>query len=1172
MKDRIGRYTIIRELGRGGMATVYLAHDPNFGRNVAIKVLPRQFLHDPQFRTRFTREAQTIAALEHPAIVPVYDFGEQDEQPYIVMRFMQGGDLAHKLENGALPLVQVATIVNRLAAALDSAHEKKIIHRDLKPGNILFDQYDNAYLSDFGIVKLKEQNATFTGNAIIGTPTYMSPEQAKGDKTIDGRSDLYALGVIIYEMLAGVVPYQGNTPVRQMMQHIMDPVPRILDTNANLPATVGQIVSRALAKDPDDRFATSAELAEELSFAAGLGSGAFRRPSQPHRQTPPRGTVLDNSVFDDDDEVWDEGASDPHTVLDKAAFDEPPMRYEPTLGGAHTVLDDAAFDDEPIGRETVFDDSEFDNAGVTVLGDSGEGYTFIDDSDAFGSELDGVDFGSSAENDDLFAAEPEPEPADDWFAAPPEPQRRPPPRRPKPKRGSESIPAPLPPAEKKKGPPVAYIIGGIVGLMIVIGGVLFALSGNGTSGVAATPTNVVAVVTDVPTDAPSTDVPPTDVPPTEIPVTDVPPSTYVPTAGDVGGGGSLIAFQTQQSGGWNIGVMNLDGSNRVILTDDTSNDMRPRWSPDGQWIIFRSDRSGNEDIWMMHPDGSELRQVTTQPLADHTATFSPDGTQLAYHADFDGEGIASIAIMPVEGGKPTRLTTLADDNSYWPNWSPDGKRLTFWTLRNDGNAELYIMDADGTNQRPLLKNGGAYLDAVWSPVSDEIAFYAYGSSGRAELFVISAETKQITPIETDIPSNNILSDWSPDGEWLLLHTDFHGADEIYMVRKDGSEQRRVTKTGSDDQHPVWQPINRVQQPIEPSAPAPISGELIVWHSLQGEPLEVVSRGFEQLQTTHSGLVISAEYIPSDQMQERYAAAAADGTAPDILFAPVDWGGDFLAKGFIQDPMPLLPDTAAQRIGATHLDNVRVGFDAVGVPFTAHGVVLMRNRTILPDAPTSFDEIVALGSKRYDLERGLYYSGATLNALGGQLMDTDGNPAFNNANGVAWLNTLTQFNDPHSYQDQDIVAFEQEQIGLVLEGTWNLGRLANEVGHQNLIIDPWPTGLSGYVMYETLYVRSDLKFEKRSLVTAFLADMLSEPLQTALAQRGQIPVVSDATVTIDHVTQAQAAFATSHPLPIQAEMAYYWEPLTNAINSVVDDGLDPAAALEAASAEIESDLP
>ncbi len=262
----IGRYEIKSEIGRGGMATVYHAYDPNFERDVAIKVLPAAFLHDPQFRGRFEREAKMIALLEHPAIVPVYDFGEQEGQPYIVMRYMAGGSLADRLNKGPLSYEDTDQLVSRLAPALDVAHKRGIIHRDLKPGNILFDQYGNSYLSDFGIARLVQSGVTtMTGESIVGTPAYMSPEQIQGDKSIDGRSDIYAMGVLIYQMLTGEAPYRADTPAKVMMMHILEPVPDLQTSKADLPSGCSRVISRAMAKDPDDRYSSTAALATDLA-------------------------------------------------------------------------------------------------------------------------------------------------------------------------------------------------------------------------------------------------------------------------------------------------------------------------------------------------------------------------------------------------------------------------------------------------------------------------------------------------------------------------------------------------------------------------------------------------------------------------------------------------------------------------------------------------------------------------------------------------------------------------------------------------------------------------------------------------------------------------------------------------------------------------------------------
>ena len=274
MPDTIGRYQIKSELGRGGMATVYLAHDPSFGRDVAIKVLPPQFLHDPTFRGRFEREARIVANLEHPAITPVYDFGEDNGQPFLVMRYMAGRSLADRMQAGPLPLPDITRVIERIGSALDYAHRQGIVHRDLKPGNILFDQSDDAFLSDFGIVKLAEATINLTAGGILGTPSYMSPEQIHGSKTIDGRSDIYSLGVIAFEMLTGQAPYKAKTPAQLMMKHILEPVPDIQKVKRDLPGSCQQVIDRAMAKERNQRFHTAQEMTLALQGAIGRPAAA----------------------------------------------------------------------------------------------------------------------------------------------------------------------------------------------------------------------------------------------------------------------------------------------------------------------------------------------------------------------------------------------------------------------------------------------------------------------------------------------------------------------------------------------------------------------------------------------------------------------------------------------------------------------------------------------------------------------------------------------------------------------------------------------------------------------------------------------------------------------------------------------------------------------------------
>jgi serine/threonine-protein kinase len=275
--EKIGRYEIRAELGRGGMATVYHGYDPRFEREVAVKVLPSELLHsDPQFKLRFEREAKIIAQLEHPSIVPVYDVGDENGQPYFVMRYMNGGSLSERIKTRVMTIEEAVKILGHIASGLDEAHSKGIVHRDLKPSNILFDSKGIPYISDFGIAKLSQSQASsVTGSAIIGTPAYMAPEQAAGE-AVDGRTDIYALGIILFEMLTGRQPYEADTPMAVAIKHITEPVPHILEADPSLPSEVDAIIQKAMAKRKEDRFSTAVELVDALRMVGSTAATQMR--------------------------------------------------------------------------------------------------------------------------------------------------------------------------------------------------------------------------------------------------------------------------------------------------------------------------------------------------------------------------------------------------------------------------------------------------------------------------------------------------------------------------------------------------------------------------------------------------------------------------------------------------------------------------------------------------------------------------------------------------------------------------------------------------------------------------------------------------------------------------------------------------------------------------------
>jgi eukaryotic-like serine/threonine-protein kinase len=280
MPQAIGRYQVLESIGFGAMGAVYKAFDPLIKRTLAIKTIrldiPRQSPQYKSFIERFYHEARISGTLSHPNIVTLFDIGEEGGVPYLAMEFVEGETIASMLEKGMrFAPEKVIGLISQIASAVDYAHSRGVIHRDIKPSNLILYESDRVKVTDFGIAKLVDAEMTQSGT-LLGTPSYMSPEQAMGDK-LDGRSDMFSLGVCAFEMLSGEQPFPGNnvTSILYKLVHV-DPIePPNLEMNGLVPQKWHEVFSKVLAKRPDDRYQTATEFVQDLEFCLGSWFGAM---------------------------------------------------------------------------------------------------------------------------------------------------------------------------------------------------------------------------------------------------------------------------------------------------------------------------------------------------------------------------------------------------------------------------------------------------------------------------------------------------------------------------------------------------------------------------------------------------------------------------------------------------------------------------------------------------------------------------------------------------------------------------------------------------------------------------------------------------------------------------------------------------------------------------------
>lgn len=638
----LGRYHILEQLGEGGMAVVYKALDTTLQRHVAVKIILPYRQHTEKFLTRFEREARALAKLSHPNILKIFDYGDHEDLPYLVMEYIPGGTLSKKLSGKPLDWQTSAALLAKVARALESAHFQNIIHRDVKPANILISNEREPLLSDFGIAKIianDDETVDLTGSGVgIGTPQYMAPEQGLGRS--DERSDVYSLGVIFYEMVTGHRPFEADTPMAVMLKKNTEPLPRPTQYNKSLPSSVENVLIKSLARDPNHRYADMAAFALALENLAGQN-----------------GTPLDETG-DESDYLGNTNGVTPTvdapviTGSSKNKFILPGILLAALA--VCFVVGAGIF----IAGKNIFSPSDPTAAPA--------GIPPLDSSTVVPEEPFPTDIASEVTE----APAEKNIPIDTPVPASPVPQI---------------------PALAANGKWIAFYSN---------------KSGNDNIYIVDTDGNNLTEITTSPAhdrypswspdgrqivyetnEGGDQELMVIDVESRELrKLTSNDCNDFEPSWSPAG---DWIAYYSDCDGEREIYKVRTNGNDRQQLTFSTgAYNWFPSWSPDGNKITFSSNRSGKYYVYVMNADGSDLQQLARGCVSN----FSPDGSQIVYGVyctDTD-----ALWIMNSNGSGQQQITEGVECKNA--NWSPDGTKIVFGRSKTtkDGPFAVFIMSLD----------------------------------------------------------------------------------------------------------------------------------------------------------------------------------------------------------------------------------------------------------------------------------------------------------------------------------------------------------------------------------------------------------------------------------------------------------------------------------------------
>lgn len=723
---KIGGYEILSLVGRGGMAAVYKAHQVSMNRTVALKILPRHYMNDENYLQRFHREVKIVSQLEHRSIVPVHDYGEHEGQPYIAMRYMSGGSVDDRLRDGALKPAEMLAIIEQIGPALDYAHSKDVLHRDLKPSNILMDDNGGAYITDFGIARiLNEQGGTITTQGVIGTPSYMSPEQAQG-RELDSRSDLYALGVMLFEMATGRRPFESDTPYSVAVMQVTNapPSPRLL--NGQISPALEKVILIALRKNRDERYPSAAALIDALDNAINHPDVALSdtQPNMVPEVTAPIQTQHYEQYAPPSEyapPVYAPAPPPPQPAPAPASmsFSAPirPVRAQKRRGRSNLWVSAILGSVIGCGLLTLVVALMF----VIVQNNAREEANMLM---TITAESEGTRTSRAQSDDegDVGAVVTDPTNLPTDIPDPLVPTSLPAMVTNTPSGGATSVPVPVGerPTEDRNV------------TSDLSGSVIFYAERDRNFDIfrLELPSLVESRLTDHAT-----------------------VDSYPLVSPD----GQWILFQSNRDGDFDLMLMEANGDNETRILQNSVIDRLGAWSPDGEWIAFSSDTrgDGNYDLFRVRPDGSDLQLLYSDGRRNSHPRYSPDGSVIIFTGGIESDASTwEVGRYEIGSGVVTFLTQN-DIKDWSATYAPDGTIL--YLTNGAGYAAVARMNQDGSGQT-IIYDGEGYESEVNSG-PDGYILLSSDENGNDELYALRQSDNQLQMLTT---SGGLYPSWTSE--------------------------------------------------------------------------------------------------------------------------------------------------------------------------------------------------------------------------------------------------------------------------------------------------------------------------------------------------------------------------------------------------------------------------